>query len=252
MKTLSRFIFSLVIAGLIFPVLPNFVSASSSALTITSPIELPSGKVGKSYSYQFKAKGGEAPYTWELSNLPAYTYHCCLIGFSSTGKFASVGDSGFEHMPYSGDYQIAVKVTDRNGASVEQVHNYTIKPASSSSKPSSSNKYRLGKIENISATSVSGWAYDNDQSVKVDMVVQRVDGKKKTYKFKTTPTITRTDVGTYISNQFNIGGITVPLGFSFNPSEKITIPGTYKIKSIKFNHRKFEFGVDPKTTFTIQ
>jgi hypothetical protein len=247
MKILSRLIVVLAVAGLIFPVLPNTSEASNKPLTITSPLVLPTGVVGKPYTYQFKAKGGQGPYTWSLGSQPANVYHCCLIALHPNGKFTSKG-TGDSQMPYSGNFEIAVKVTDKNGNSVEQVSSYRIASAGSMST-----KYKAGKVEQISATNISGYAYDNDKAVEVKMVIQEVGKKrKKTYKFEATPDIMRPEIGSYLSEKFAIGGILTPLGFSFDPSAKITQPGTYKIKSIKYNKNKFEFGVDAKTTFTIQ
>src|SRR6476469_395641 len=54
-----------------------------------------------------------------------------------------------------------------------------------------------------------------------------------------------------LSTKFAIGGIVVPLGFSFDPSALIKEPGVYRIKSIKYNDKKIRTEIDDRTTFTI-
>ncbi len=101
-----------------------------SPLVIKSPRTLPGSIQGQPYSYQFQVTGGTAPYSWETtteSNLDWYP--CCLVSLSQGGLFASVGgDSGNDHMPYVGTYQVGVKVTDSAGRSATGVHQFTISP----------------------------------------------------------------------------------------------------------------------------
>lgn len=228
-------------------IIPSTLARAADPLTISSPIVLPDGTSHKPYSFQFKAVGGVKPYKWEPMTTPLNTYHCCLIGLNPKGKYASIGQTSYDHMPYTGNYQIGVKVTDATGATVQQVHYFSI-----FEKGTKKGKYKLGKIESIGDTSISGWAYDNDRQVDIEVVFQKVGERKKTkITYHTIPSIMRVDASSKISEKFRIGGILSPIGFSIDPRQVITTPGTYKIKSIKYNKNKFIFGVDKKTLITI-
>lgn len=244
---LKGLILALTMIGLVVP----FVSVQAQvALQITSPLVLPSGSTNSPYSYKFTASGGTKPYKWEVLPQQLNVYHCCLIGLSQNGTFASVGPDKNEHMPYSGTFQIGVKVTDARGQSVQQISTYTI--SGNNHDDTGTEKYKAGQIETISATKVSGWAYDNDRAVEIIAEIENIaSGRRTSYGFNSALNVLRPEIASYLSTKFAIGGIIVPLGFSFDPSTKITESGKYKIKSINYNGNKFSFTVDKDTVFII-
>ena len=116
-----------------------------SALIIKAPTTLPSGAQNKPYSYQFRATGGIAPYTWETttqSNINGY--HCCLMALHPDGLFASIAGVDGSSMPDAGEFQVGVRVTDANGRFTEGVFSYTIEP-DGATKDFGSNGQRPGK-----------------------------------------------------------------------------------------------------------
>lgn len=223
---LKGLILALTMIGLVVP----FVSVQAQvALQITSPLVLPSGSTNSPYSYKFTASGGTKPYKWEVLPQQLNVYHCCLIGLSQNGTFASVGPDKNEHMPYSGTFQIGVKVTDARGQSVQQISTYTI--SGNNHDDTGTEKYKAGQIETISATKVSGWAYDNDRAVEIIAEIENIaSGRRTSYGFNSAPNVLRPEIASYLSTKFAIGGIIVPLGFSFDPSTK-----SLNLENIKLN-----------------
>ncbi len=89
------------------------VTAGNPAAPATDPLALvsaapPAGTNGLPYSYAFSAKGGVAPYTWAaLGGLPDG------LTLSSSGIL-----SGTPAVKQTGTFQVAVRVTDSQGASI--------------------------------------------------------------------------------------------------------------------------------------
>ncbi len=89
-------------------------ASNSSTLSITNS-SMPDGAVGADYSYQFKAMGGTAPYTFSI---PRITHPCCYVGIMpTTGVF---GNSGSSLKPLAGNWYVTVQVQDATGTKVEK------------------------------------------------------------------------------------------------------------------------------------
>lgn len=138
---MKNFFKGLIVTLTMFGLIVPFASVQAQvALQITSPLVLPSGSINSPYSYKFTATGGTKPYKWDVMTQQLNVYHCCLIGLSQSGTFASVGPNKNEHMPYSGTFQIGVKVTDARGQSVEQISEFTINDNNSDDTGTDSNE----------------------------------------------------------------------------------------------------------------
>lgn len=240
----------LLLALMLVTALPARFASADGVLKITSPEVLPSGVKDKSYSYKFTATGGQAPYRWETTvPTSGQSYRCCLIGLSSKGLFKSASDYG---MPDAGTYAVGVKVVDSTGQSATGSFLYTIKDRGTKTKPKSG-KYFDSKVETVSGDMISGWAYDNDKQVTVTLALNSVNAGRVTSHLINVPVDKpRPEIGQQISEKFKIGGVSVPLGFEYNPQGDNIKPGKYRIQYIQYNGKDFKKSSYNKKVFTIK
>lgn len=220
-------------------------TTTPNTLQVTSPTVLPEGVVGQPYSYKFAATGGTAPYTWTLAPRAFNGYRCCLLNLSSDGTFASNPASDGKHMPDSGSYEIAVKVSDSAGRSAEKLMTYVVRPAGVTTGA------KEGFVDFVSGSQTSGWAFDSNTLPKVTFVFENTATTQRftldTYPSTATP---RPDVVSYLASKYGLS-VTVPVGFTLNPGSVITTNGTYRIVSATYNGKELTTNATAQNRFTI-
>ncbi len=158
----------------------------------------------------------------------------------------------------AGVYTVTLNLTDQYSANLSYSYILTVNPASTYTPtptpaplPTPYANYNEGWLDSVSADLVSGWAYDNDKPVSVAISFQNVNDPSKYYVLNTSTMVYRADVGSYLSNKFHIGGITVPLGFNAPPNSVITTPGVYKIVKATYNGYSFNYTGNSGSMFTV-
>lgn len=236
---------------------PNFTISGTvaSALAITTADTLQEGMVGAAYSISLSASGGTAPYTWSVLPGQYNTYPCCYTQLNSNGTFVSVNNGAI--LPFSGTYQVPVKVTDASGASVQKVFTWTVKPSTVvTPTPTPTPTYRIaeGYVDNLTTTTISGWAFTNQPSsgqVPMISITYENVSTGMTNGMTLYPGTIRTDVSSYLQNKYGISTYTVPTGFTANPSSAIGQNGTYRIRSATFDGTPLILSDAAKRTFSI-
>ncbi len=236
---------------------PSFTITGTSTqnLTISTPDQLQDGMVGNAYSISLSASGGTAPYTWSVLPGQYNTYPCCYTQLNSNGTLVSVNNGSI--MPFSGTYQVPVKVTDATGASAQKVFTWIVRPSTTPTPtPTPTPTYRVaeGYVDTLGTTVISGWAYTNQPSsgqVPMITIIYENVNTGLTNGMSLYPSIVRSDVSTYLQNKYGVNAYNVPTGFTANPSSSIGQSGTYRIRSATFEGTALVLSDAAKRTFTV-
>lgn len=236
---------------------PSFtiVGSTTQTLSISTQDQLPDGMVGAAYSTALTATGGVAPYTWSVLPGQYNSYPCCYTQFNSNGTFVSVNTGSI--LPFSGTYQVPVRVTDATGASAQKVFTWTVRPGTTPTPtPTPTPTYRIaeGYVDNLTATAISGWAYTNQPSsgqVPMITIIYENVSTGLTNGMTLYPGIVRADVSAYLQNKYGVNTYSIPTGFTANPSNSIGQNGTYRIRSATFDGTALTLSDAAKRTFTI-
>lgn len=223
-------------------------SSNTGTLTISTNGTLPDGIVGQHYSTTLAATGGTAPYTWSIQSGQFNTYPCCYTTLSAGGTFGSL-DNATSIMPFSGTYQLPVKVTDAAGTSATKTLQFTIKPTNTTTTQISE-----GYLDSLSANNVSGWAYKTKPDGSLPQIVitfENTNNPALAYTLMLYPSVVRGDVAGYLQNKYSVAIGSTPTGFSGAPTTVITTNGTYRIRSATFDGTPLVMSDASKQAFSV-
>ncbi len=113
-----------------------------------------------------------------------------------------------------------------------------------------------GYIDIATNRNINGWSYDStagNAGQPVQIVIENTANTSQTYTITAQPTLSRTDAAAWLRQQYGANlVVNQPLGFSTDPSNSITAPGTYRVKSVTTsNGYVVEMSQAAQVSFTI-
>lgn len=93
-----------------------------------------------------------------------------------------------------------------------------------------------GYVDVVNNRNIVGWSYNSslgNAGQPVQIVIENTANTSQTYTITAQPTLSRTDAASWLRQQYGANlVVNQPLGFSTDPSNSITTPGTYRLKSV--------------------
>jgi peptidoglycan hydrolase-like protein with peptidoglycan-binding domain len=178
---------------------PTPIPTPTSPLTITTPLSLPTGRVGENYSVTIRATGGSEDYKWGFdsgnvfSNLMQSHAMCfgspCQLPLSFSGVINSAGNN-----------RIIVSVT--SGSQVD-TKIFTL-PATGETPPTNTPATAVvGYLDAASCDTIGGWALDQDNpSAQLEIEIwSKVDGSF----WRKVATVVANEFRQDINSTYNVG-----------------------------------------------
>lgn len=243
-------------------------SGQTDALTVTSPAAGETWKAGQGYVIQWNRGASSSTDTVAITMSP---YVACLDSNPPCAVKQVAPYQITESAPNTGSYAWTIPST-MSSMFIGQMR-ITVSPKNSQSgmsgvftvalADSTGKIVRSGYVDNATNSKVEGWAFDSSAQPTCVIITYigsntantgATTGTELRFTQEICPAITRTDAADWLRKNFGDGfSIQQPLGFTANPVNAITYPGTYRVQSIVMSQSKqnVELSNSAKQSFVI-